>query len=243
MSDIKQFGASFTFDDITTSDYYVWVSGVHTFDAPVREMETITVPGRSGDLLIDGKRFSNVEITYPCFISKSFPNRFDSFRAAMMSKAGKYYQLSDTYHPNEIRLATIRGPIAPQTGINNQSGLFDIVFNCMPQRWLRSGLLPQSFTAGGAITNPTLYPSQPYLRVVGHGQLIIGGKIMTVAENPFPYIDIDCQAMDAHYGATNANSYITLNDGDFPTLSPGESTFTIQSSITRLEITPRWWTV
>lgn len=242
MSDIKQYGASFTFDDITTSDYYVWVSGVHTFDAPVREMETVTIPGRSGDLLIDGKRFSNIELTYPCFISKSFPNRFDSFRAAMMAKAGKYFQLSDTYHPEEIRLATIRGPIAPQTGINNQSGLFDIVFNCMPQRWLKSGLLPQSFTTGGVITNPTKYAALPYLRIVGSGEFIIGGVTITVAANPFPYIDIDCQAMDAHYEATNANSYISLDGQDFPSLAPGDNTFTIMRD-SRLTITPRWWTI
>lgn len=224
------------------AEYGVMVDSAESWPKPERDSDVIQIPGRNGDLIIDNGRWKNVDISYNCLIADGWQQKFDEFCAMLFALRG-YHDLQDDAHPNEIRMASFSGPVDPELWFTSETGIFRLTFNCMPQRWLRSGLLPQSFTAGGAITNPTLYPSQPYLRVVGHGQLIIGGKIMTVAESPFPYIDIDCQAMDAHYGATNANSYITLNDGDFPTLPPGESTFTIQSSITRLEITPRWWTI
>lgn len=241
MSDIKQYGAYFTFDDIQSNDFDVWISGVGTYDAPVRDMETITVPGRSGDLLIDNNRLNNIDITYPCYIGRQFDSRFDLFKAAMLSKVN-YYVLRDTYHPDEYRLAYYLGGITPQTGAYNKSGSFDIVFHCKPQRYLNSGADAVTFTADGTITNPTRYTAKPLLRIYGDGIVTVGGYSVTVSSNSYEYIDVDCDTMDAYYGNSNANSYITVSGG-FPSVAPGEATVTISGNITQIDITPRWWTV
>lgn len=157
MSDIRQFGNFLTFDDIVSNEYYVWISGEGTYDSPDRDVELLQIPGRSGDLLQDNGRFQNVDITYPCFISKGFESRFDEFRAKLMSKAGKYFLLSDTYHPNEFRMAMIRGAIQPQTGPYNRSGRFNLVFSCKPQRYLKNGVdlveLPETVTVFGPLVS------------------------------------------------------------------------------------------
>lgn len=54
-------------------------------------------------------------------------------------------------------------------------------------------------------------------------------------------MDVDCDIMDAHYGAINLNSYLTLSGNEYPTLVAGANNLTIGSGITRVEITPRWW--
>lgn len=241
MSDIKQYGNSLSFGGIQSSDYYIWISGTGTFDAPERDVETITIPGRSGDLLIDGGRYKNVDITYPCFISKGFENRFDSFRAAMMAKSGQYLTLSDTYHPQEFRYAMFRGAVRPTTGPYNKAGRFDLVFNCKPQRYLTSGLAIQSLSASGTIENPTLFDALPNIQVYGSGNLTVNGYSMTIAANELPYINIDCEAMSAYWETTSANNLLSI--GDFPVLSPGVNSITLGTGITLVQIQPRWYTL
>lgn len=240
MSNIKQYGSSFTFDGINSADYYVWVSGVGTYGAPERDMEFISIPGRLGDLIIDGKKFSNIDIPYSCFISSAFPSRYEAFRTQLLQRAGKYLALTDTYHPDEMRMAAYRGGLDPQMGINNRSGKFDVIFNCKPQRYLTSGLSLQPFTADGSITNPTPYEAKPFLRVYGAGTISVNGMSIEIAAHPFPYLDIDCEAMEAYYDDQSGNSYITLTD--FPILSPGANAIT-KGATSRVDISPRWFLI
>lgn len=239
--DIKQYGAWLRFGDVLTSDYYVWVSGSGTFGAPSRDVEVVQVPGKSGDLLLDNGRWSNIEVTYPCFISRKFPDRFDAFRAAMLAYNGGYQLIRDSYHPSEYRLGRLAEGIDPEPGTLNRSGRFDLVFDCQPQRYLLTGLDIVTLTTAGTLTNPTQYAAQPHIRVYGYGTLRVGPEAITIAQTPYRYVDIDCQAMDAFYEAVNLNSYISLTD--FPQLPTGETGISWEGSITEVRITPRWWTL
>ena len=42
-----------TYSGKSSADYGVWVSGGGTFDAPSRDVQTVSVPGRNGDLTFD----------------------------------------------------------------------------------------------------------------------------------------------------------------------------------------------
>ena len=250
MSDIIQYGASFTFADITSSEYGVWISGVGTYDAPERDVEYITVPGRNGSLIVDNKRFQPITITYPCFIAKGFEHRFDAFKAALLSRPG-FLRLSDTYHPDHFRKASVKGPLAPTTGIYNRSGTFDLSFYCQPERWLESGetgMLLGGLETGGTIWNPTLYPSKPMIVVQMEtggdtGTFTLGGQTITITDSPSETIYIDCDRQDAYFGSTNLNPYITLTTGAFPEIQPGDSTWQITGDVESLTVYGRWWTV
>lgn len=89
------------------------------------------------------------------------------------------------------------------------------------------------------LENPTLFDSKPLIRVYGHGTLTVNNQYITVATNPFPYIDIDCDMMDAFYGANNANGYVTLPN-DYITLKSGNNYIAYDGTV---EITPRWYEV
>lgn len=229
-----------SFAEKDSTEFNIGISGSGTFDAPERDIEQISIPGRSGDLLIDNNRFKNITITYPAFISKDFKDNFDAFKAFMLSNIG-YQRLEDTYHPNFYRMAEFRGPISPDVKVLNIAGEFDLSFNCKPQKWLKVGEETIELTESTTINNPTLYEAKPLIRAYGTGYITIGDETITVTTAD-EYTDLDCEAMEAYMGSTDCNSNITLSGDAFPVLSSGDNEIVI-SGFTQVDITPRWWTI
>lgn len=229
------------FNGKSTKDFGVWISGGGTWSSPERDVEHIEVPGRNGDLTIDNGRFKNVVVSYESFIPRTFDESFDSFRAFLFASPG-YHRLEDDYHPDEFRMAEYFNAIEPEVGTLNRSGKFTLEFNCKPQRFLKNGETVVEFSANGQIMNPTLYASKPLLRVYGTGTVGIGGQTVQITSANV-YTDIDCDIKDAFKGSTNCNGNIVLASGDFPVLNPGTNGITLGSGITKIEITPRWYTI
>lgn len=139
----------FIFDGKDSRDFGVYISGQGTFKAPARSYDAIQIPGRNGALLGIGSRLENVELTYPAFIYSNFKTNLAALRAYLLSHAG-YFKLSDSYHPDEYRMAYFTGPLEPDVTSANNAGEFNITFVCKPQRFLNSGDTVTSFTPGGA---------------------------------------------------------------------------------------------
>lgn len=229
----------FTFDGVSSRDFGVFISGTTVFDAAPRSIQTVAVPGRSGTLTLDNGRFENVDLVYPAFIYDQFHENIEGLRNFLLSAAG-YRRLEDTYNPNTYMMARYVSGLSVETTQIRKQGQFDLTFDRMPQRFLKAGEDPVEFTAAGSITNPTRFAAKPLIRVYGTGTLGIGSETITITQNP-GYIDIDSEMMDAYYGATNCNGYITLSSGEFPVLEPGSNGVNPGTGITRVSITPRWW--
>lgn len=221
-------------------DFGVWISGGGTFNAPARDVETFSIPGRNGDLSRDNGRFSNITVTYPAFISRRFQPRIDGYRAYLSSFVG-YQRLEDTYHPEEYRLAIFRGGLEVETTPRNLAGAFEINFDCKPQRYLKSGETPVTFNSAGNLRNPTDFSSLPLIRAYGTGYFAINGVKVTITAAS-TYTDIDCDLQEAYKGTTNCNGNIVLNNDIFPPLVPGVNTITL-SGLSKIIITPKWWTI
>lgn len=226
--DLRQFG--------------VYISGEGTYSAPQREYQQIAVPGRNRDLLIDGKRYGNIQIVYPAFIYSNLKQNLAGLRAFLLSQTG-YQRLTDTYHTGEFRQACYAGPFEPEVTAKGDAGSFELVFNCGPQRYLGSGETATTLTADGTVTNPTRFNAKPLLRVRGNGTVGIGAFSFTVASNSNNYTDIDCEMLDCFRGSANRNNYVTFTNHEFPELVPGSNGITLGTGITSVRITPRWWTV
>lgn len=231
----------FTLDGVDSRTYGIYISGEGTYSAPPRAYNMIPIPGRNGDLVNSENRFSNGTYSYPAFISVNTASNVAAFRAWLMSLYG-YKKLTDTYHPSEYRMVLFDGSFEPTVTALKDVASFDLSFNCKPQRFLTSGDTKTTKTANFSLTNPTLYESKPLLRVYGNGTLTIAGQTITIA-NAGTYTDIDCELMDAYQGATSRNNNITLSDYKFPVLKPGANAFTLGTGITKVEVTPRWWTL
>lgn len=229
------------FNGEDSRDYGVYISGQGTFSAPKRAYDVVPIAGRNGDLVMTDKRLQNISVTYKAFIYANFDTNLRNWRNFLLSSIG-YKELSDSYHTDEFRMALYDDNFDPKVTSKNDAGEFDITFNCKPQRFLNSGKDVTTLTASGSITNPTLFDSQPLLRVYGNGILGIGSQSITITGADV-YTDIDCEMMDAFKGTANKNHTITLTDYKFPVFTPGVNNISLGTGITKVEITPRWWRV
>lgn len=236
-----------TFNGVDCRTYGVYISGDGTFSAPARAYDFKQIPGSNGDLIGNEKRLENIEVTYPAFVYTNFSQNIGNFRSFLLSQIG-YQKLTDTYHPDEYRMACYAAPFEPEVVPGNHAGQFEITFTCKPQRFLNSGDTPQTFSSSGNITNPTAFPARPLLKIVGTGSVTIGGVTMTVSSHPYSSTGmmVDCDTLDAYCIDNNAyvnlNRYLALNKNDYPELTAGTSSVTL-SSVTSVQITPRWWQV
>ena len=130
-----------TFDGETAASFGVQILGKGTFNAPKRDVEMIAIPGRSGDLALDKGRFENIEVKYPARLiadsTEDFADAISAFRNFLCSRKG-YCRLSDDYNPDEYRMAVYSRGLEADVDVL-KAGKFDIVFDCKPQRWLKSG--------------------------------------------------------------------------------------------------------
>lgn len=230
----------FIFDGYDSRDFGVYISGQGTFNGAGRDYNLVSILGRNGDLILDNNRLENVELTYPAFIYNDFKNNVRDFRGMLLSRRG-YRRLVDTYHPDEFRMAMYRAGLEVEATLLNNAGAFDVVFECKPQRFLVSGEAAVSFTSAGTITNPTFFEAKPLIRAYGAGSFTIGNITVTITSAE-EYTDIDCEIMESYKGTLNRNLFVTTTDNEFPTLPAGETGIALDG-VTKLEITPRWWTV
>lgn len=170
---------SITFGGVNSADFGIYISGEGVFNAPKRDVEMIEIPGRNGAFALDNGRFENIEVTYPAFNYEpdnydTFMQNLSDFRNAICAQRG-YQRLTDTFHPDEYRMATYIGGLEIKPVKYNTASEFNIVFNCKPQRWLTSGETEITVTSGDELTNPTLFESSPLLEVGGLGTIEFNG--------------------------------------------------------------------
>lgn len=100
----------------------------------------------------------------------------------------------------------------------------------------------QYVTDSDVMSNPTMFPSSPLIRVNAAGSFTMDGVTVTVTDCN-DYVDIDCELMDCYEGSINRNKDVTFSTYDFPKLQPGGNKVEVLSGITVLQMTPRWWRV
>ena len=226
-----------TFNNVNSKTYGVYISGTGVFNAPARDREFVQVPGRNGDIILDKGRYQNIEITYPAFIVRNFAANIRTWCNKLLEPT-EYVRLEDTYHPDEFRMAVLAQGMEVDPVAWLAAGSFDLRFNCRPERFLKSGETATEFIQSGSISNPTDMPSKPLIRVYGSGSITVNGTAITIASHLLSYIDIDCDLQEAYCGSVNANQYISASE--FPKLDSGANSVVL-SSVTKVEITPRWW--
>ena len=221
---------SFTYDGITSSDFGVYIGGEKTFDAPALRGQSIEIPGRNGNVFISSGSYENVELVYPSFNFEpdleTFRSRLADLRNALSSRTS-YKRLTDTLHPDEFRMAVFRDGFEAKPIKYNTAAEFDIVFDCKPQRFLKSGEVPYDFVTsyqgltdensvqlqnengvdieGGVgfsnnIVNPTEFEAKPLIHAKGNGIVNLGSQRITISGLASNGTDIyiDCESMEIY---------------------------------------------
>ena len=229
----------FIYDGIDSRQFGIYAFAKDNDSASNRIYDRMTIPGRSGDILIDGKRYGSGSVAYSCIIHQQAERHLDDFRNFLLSRTG-YRRLEDTIHKEEYYQAAYMETFAPIFDQERNRVKFTVSFVRKPQRFLKAGELPIDLSANATIYNPTYHPAQPLIRVYGAGTLGMGGETILIYENA-SYMDIDCEAMECFRDATSLNKDVRFDQNDFPTLHPGANGITLSGTISRVIITPRWY--
>lgn len=210
---------SLIFGNVNSANYGIYITGAGAFNAPERAVELVSIPGRNGAIAIDQGRYENIEVTYPAGVfgddATDFRTRFAEFRNAMKAQIG-YQRLTDTYNPNEYRMALFISAIEIDPVAQNKAGEFSIVFNCKPQRWLTSGETEVTITSGNTLTNPTLYDASPLIKALGTGDIALGDQTISIQQKPLGRVSV-APAQAFQSGVTPRTITLnvdTLNSGD-----------------------------
>lgn len=173
---------SLSFDGMESRNFGVYITGEAVYNAPARDVEMVSIPGRSGAFALDKGRFENIEVTYPAGIfadnEADFANAVSDFRNYLCSRKG-YCRLVDEYNPEEYRMAIYKGGLEV-TPAQLKAGEFNIVFDCKPQRYLMSGEAAVDVSDGDTLLNPTMFESSPLLEVEGYGTISFNGYAIEI---------------------------------------------------------------
>lgn len=233
------------FNGVSSKSIGVEVETFPEYHSPKRTYSKVHVPGRNGDLIVDGGCWENVTRTYLLAAgSYDIPYReFANKLSSWLHSATTYARLEDSYEPDYYRLAVYLEEVS-LTNIYNHGTEMSVDFDCKPQRFLKIGDEPIVITKTPTnIKNPTSYTALPIIHVYGTGQgvLVVGNCTVTIT-NIGTEIILDSDIQDAYLGYSNKNPVVKVPNG-FPTLGPGTIPIGYSGGITKVEVIPRWFTL
>lgn len=241
----------FWFNNKCSTDFDMYLTGAGTFGTVAKTVNKYSVPGRNGALIVSDDHFENqsYQITAGFFGDNEyeFERKCSKIRNWLLLSNG-YCRLEDDYHPDEYRMAAYIG--GDDISVTNLlHGEIVLNFDCQPQHFLKAGEEKIVFTNSGSLDfgNDLACNAKPLVRIYGTGQLVIGDGIIEVLKAGSSYIDVDCSSCQAYEQGEYRNENIKVSykgeEHVFPEISPLKTTVSFPSTITKVEIIPRWWTL
>lgn len=229
------------FNNKSSADCRIQVAHPPGYAYPERDYTITHIPGRNGDIIQDNGCYKNVERTYE--VSFDAPNEdfatYANAVSAWLHSTTGYARLEDSYEPNYYRMATYQESNIFEN-LYNQAGTATIVFECKPQRFLKTGDNIITIQNSLTIMNPTGFEAYPLLKVTGtSGVLTVNGNSITFSSID-NFVMLDCELQDAYKENINKNSTIS---GTFPVLKTGSNTISWTGGISSVTMKPRWWTI
>ena len=229
------------FNNKSSADCRIQVAHPPGYAYPERDYTITHIPGRNGDIIQDNGCYKNVERTYE--VSFDVPNEdfatYANAVSAWLHSTTGYARLEDSYEPNYYRMAIYQESNIFEN-LYNQAGTATIVFECKPQRFLKTGDNTITIQNSLTIMNPTGFEAYPLFKVTGtSGVLTVNGNSITFSSID-DFVMLDCELQDAYKENINKNSTIS---GTFPVLKTGSNTISWTGDISSVTMKPRWWTI
>ena len=172
-----------------------------------RRGDLISIPGRNGVIVREDGSFDTYQQEYQISFTQAAQNR-DPYQTARdiavwLLGASGFCRLEDGFEPEHFRLARYSGEFNVDT-VLMEYGKATLTFDVQPQRYLKSGETPLTFTGGSSATimNPTQFEARPLL------------KFSNVSSSPNPEVQT----------LTMRENYVILPSGkvrDASTINPG----------------------
>lgn len=250
---------SIQWNGVDTSVYKVYVDGSLSHDVPAKITDSIAIPGRNGNFIIDYGTYKNISVVYPCYMKGNFSSDYREL-ITRLSWPNTYMPLYYSGDPSHYRIARFLSGSAPTVKNFGRDGYFNLTFDCKPQRFYVSGDEETIYTA-----DATLIPvevsmvSRPLINVYGAGTFTIKSRTpvdedttITVSAftPPVGYpnrLTIDCERMECYFATSydlpnenvSANEYVTFLPNRYPVLAG--TNYLELGTATRVGIIPKWW--
>ncbi len=221
-----------------------------------RDLSFNSIVARNGDIIVDNKRYKNVETAYAINSIPHLVTVDDSYSLVreltdwLMPTDGEYKILRDDYNPGYFCKAFC-------TGIGEILNPFKkyidttLMFNREPFWYSDSGQKQKTFAGSGKtfeLYNPEKYASEPLIRVYGTGYITLTiNNVDYNVEIPsnYGYLELDTELQTASVKKVDYNKNI---DFDYmPTFQSGVNTIRgiayqggTSYNFEKVEIIPRW---
>lgn len=234
----------FFWGGISSQNYGIRIKKASLSAGAERDVEKLVIPGRSGELIIDNGRYANVLLNVPCTCVASAGNDAvyaRKIKGWLLSRPGEYLPLETSEDPDYFRDAAFHGPVDIENIANGYMD-FEIVFDCKPYQYSKYGQRVQDVTQKKQLFNPESFPSQPYIRITGSGDIRL-----TVGNRTWDFggvdgsIEVDSEIMNTFKGTLPQN--VKKKGDGYPELSPGMNGFAWTGDVSKVEVKPRWRTL
>lgn len=222
--------------------------------APEPDVTVQSVPGKSGDLIIDNKRYKNVPISFVAYIlpeSPQFETLYDGdlnrlcfdVRDWLLCGVG-YKILRCSKQPGYFRFARLSNKLDIED-VLSQVGKVTLNFDCKPFMYSDVGLTEIELVkqVDNVLQNPENEVSKPKIVIFGNGNVTINlnGKEYHASGV------IDKFTIDSEMGTCYSDNKIEEGkfespDFVYPTLLVGKNviSFTADEGISKVVIIPNW---
>lgn len=225
-----------TFKGVTASSKNVTVLRYPDIHKPVLRFETVTVPGRHGEVTLAGTptydaRLMEVE----CMVNDVSKI---STAAAWLSGSGDLILGNDSEYAYEAKIVDEIRFEKIMRGHDHRR--FTVPFLCQPLKKKATAESNIVLTSSGTVANIGHVPSRPLIKVEGSGNVVLA-----VGAYSLSITDISTSILiDSDLGmATNASK--TVNEsykvsGAWPMLAVGNNSIGWTGTVSKVTITPRW---
>ena len=215
----------------------------------MRELEFSSLPKKSGDVVVDKKRFKNRTISYKIssvpYLHSYTEQQFVNILSEWLLTSYEYKALRDTYNLGYFRKAVcteISDPKVDATGVVSAT----VTFNCDPFLYNNNGVKPitQSGTGTFTLKNPEEWSSEPVITVNGNGDFTVNvnGESFDITLNGNAVV-IDKPAENVYYLSTKAACNDIITASELPELKTDMNTIQVTTTSGTgftMSITPNW---
>lgn len=233
----------FTYNGVKSfDDMSMIIKARPTVTTTRRRITPTSVPGRTGDILIDDEGFENYDRTYSvAIIADNEPleviiNKIKRWLFANVN----YCKLEDTYDSRYFYKAFVNNAVEIMPITHNLAEA-EITFNCKAYKYAKDGLQSTALTAAGVIVNHEAFTALPIIQLFGSGEVTL------YINNRSYYIKscTDGMILNSEIGQAYSSDETTLLNNnikftDFPVLDIGHNNISWTGDITKLIITPNW---
>ena len=187
---------SFIFGSINSLDYGVYVLDVAEDDWGERDVDTASIQGRSGDIVIDYDKLNNTQLTITIAITESAERNISILNSALLATVG-YLRLEHSFDENTFRNARYIGRISPKVSRHGDLCVTQLKFDCMPQKYWKIGETSYDINIG-ASASTKLYKT-------GYMGELMSDAFKSLNGNTTPYEKItilsldELQTLDVYY--------------------------------------------